>query len=332
MNYRVTGMPDGGATLAIEGGGQILLTHEQVSDIVATREATECSACRGTFTGDNPPTGVVCEECAEAGVKARMDKLTEEIKVTVDKTQALLDSGDYAASCRRVNEQIKADNAKAAKAATGPNAPTELPAGKYLVTDPCYVLDGESGEEGAYGKCCDITCGPERHGYFRLNEDNPNSVVFVFGTAFGDGGYPIYKDGSEIGSSSVDSGQIAFIPFAPFEDRGEGLMHDSHGAIVTLDKPTVVEEIRRGDFKVGKYEVYTSDEDPHCFEECSHCGEKMDSEGRKASKISEYDERYCDCCCTYGVCEDCDEFLTEDDEREGHDKCETCRKDDEDDE
>lgn len=325
MNYRVTGMPDGGATLAIEGGGQILLTHEQVNDIVATRAASDCGSCGQPFTGDNPPTHTVCEECMRATQLARCNVELDKCKETLEK----FESGDYLVAANKVvAESIK----EAAVKATGPNPPTSLPAGKYLVTDPCYVLDGEYGEGGAYDKCCDITCGPERHGYFRLNEDKPNSVVFVFGTAFGDGGYPIYKDSSEIGSSSVDSGQIAFIPFAPFEERGEGLMHDSHGAIVTLDKPTVVEEIRRGDFKVGDYEVYTSDEDPHCFEECAHCGERMDSEGRRANKISEYDERYCDSCCTYGVCEGCDEFLTEDDEREGHDKCETCRKDDEDDE
>lgn len=332
-------------------GVEINLPHEQgtirlnqeIVDAIVQLDRDEvgppkCGHCGDTFTGDNPPYPVVCEKCASwiSMNKDNFDKILEETMSSMKALHARMDAAfegkpdPYDKACMKVSSEIALDYAKDHHKALGPNPPTELPAGKYLVTDPCYVMDDYCGEEmlGAYDRCCNITLGSNRYGMFRLVEDDPKSVVFVFGTAYGDGGYPVYENGCHLGNSSVDSGQIAFIPLAPFEERGEGLVGDAHGVIVTLDKSAVPEEVNRGDYKVGAFEVYTSDDDPHNSSECEHCGETMDDEGRKYRKVSEHDKRFCETCCPYGVCESCDEFLTEEDWQDDHERCADCREDD----
>ena len=302
------------------GIGTIQLQQEVVDAIIKLNDdeinkpeefpvdKTTCIHCQGKLTGDNPPAGLMCET------------FNKEFQEPLFK--ATLDHAHRMVEFRREEAEILAEKAKKA---VGDNPPTALPAGKYIVTDPCYVFDGDfDGSGNDYDRCCDVTLGGDSYGYLRVE----GGVCFVFRTNFGDGCYPIYDNGSEVGQTGVDSGQIAFIPYsAPYREKG------GHGPIVTLAKATAVEALEsRGDFKVGTIEVYTSDDDPHCRKECENCGEYMDDEGRKYRKVSEYDDRYCDYCCEYGVCESCDNMLTEDDNINGHERCEECRDEEDEDE
>lgn len=79
-----------------------------------------------------------------------------------------------------------------------------LPAGEYIIIDPCYVMPDD-----AYQKMVDTIYSTSHM------EENQftykGKTMVVFGTAYGDGGYPNTFNDNDI---LVDSGQIAIIPTA----------------------------------------------------------------------------------------------------------------------
>ena len=77
-----------------------------------------------------------------------------------------------------------------------------LPSGEYIIIDPCYVMPDD-----AYQKMIDTIYSTSHM------EENQftykGKTMVVFGTAYGDGGYPNTFNNNNI---LVDSGQIAIIP------------------------------------------------------------------------------------------------------------------------
>ena len=252
----------------------VVLDPSLVEAIVSLKEPTECGSCERPFTGDNPPSKLVCETCLE---KARKIETHEE----------------YVAACAQLNESIKKDAEEKAVIAKGPNPPLALPKGKYAVVDPCYVTLIE--ERGYYDRICEITCGPEGHGYIEV-EGKP---VFAFTTAHGDGCYPVYSGGVEVGKSGVDSGQLAFVPVELLEQG----CAERDPSTVTLTRNSTVEQVRRGDYTAGSISVYTSGDDPYEDDDedefphgqCDNCGGALD-----------WDDDF--------LCEDCKDNEEEDDD------------------
>lgn len=79
--------------------------------------------------------------------------------------------------------------------------------GYYRITDPCYVY-----HDGVYDDLC---------------EGRYVDGVLNFSTAYGDGGYPVYKDGKKFGHFGVDSGQFCLIKQHSGPEKGgsEPIIH-----------------------------------------------------------------------------------------------------------
>ncbi len=93
----------------------------------------------------------------------------------------------------------------------------KLPAGKYWIGDPCYVI-GNNEFNFDWDKFCDASFNGDPSG--RLNEgvvDQQGIRFAYFGTKHGDGGY---TDGKGNGYG-VDAGIIGCIPEAFIHDHDE---------------------------------------------------------------------------------------------------------------
>jgi len=64
--------------------------------------------------------------------------------------------------------------------------------GQVFVVDPCYVLDGEYGEDSPYGRACAASLSDERAGQFATNGRFSDAVCTS--TGWGDGVYPVYVE------------------------------------------------------------------------------------------------------------------------------------------
>jgi len=130
----------------------------------------------------------------------------------------------------------------------------KLPAGKYYIGDPCYVIDNAMWDQ---------FCG----GLWDTNDpifDFDGYDVGVLQTAYGDGCYEA-SDGSMLG---VDAGIIGAIP-AVLMVQGS---YDE-GTEVVFDKPFSVHADADGTLHFGNFTVKTGDEDDYGDEECcSECG------------------------------------------------------------
>ncbi len=130
------------------------------------------------------------------------------------------------------------------------DGPLILPAGKYLVTDPCYVYPDKFWSE---------FCNLIGDGGL-LSADGKN--FFVWGTAYGDGAYPVFSESSgEIkGEAAVDAGLLAIIPLALVKK-----WYKRRPGHVSLDKLTVELDIpieftiqeSGGDVKFAGYGIST---------------------------------------------------------------------------
>ena len=84
----------------------------------------------------------------------------------------------------------------------------KLPAGKYWIGDPCYVLDDDNGDFD-WGTFCRFCFQGDSSG--RKNEGivTHQGITFAyFGTAYGDGAY-VDQEGNLYG---VDAGMLGCIP------------------------------------------------------------------------------------------------------------------------
>tara|TARA_R110000824_G_scaffold201667_3_gene385762 strand:- start:288 stop:722 length:435 start_codon:yes stop_codon:yes gene_type:complete len=84
-----------------------------------------------------------------------------------------------------------------------------LPAGKYWIGDPCYVLD-ESGPEFNWGDFCHHCFKDDGSGRANDGVQKHQEILFAWhGTAYGDGCY-IDQLGNSYG---VDAGMIGCVPY-----------------------------------------------------------------------------------------------------------------------
>jgi hypothetical protein len=138
----------------------------------------------------------------------------------------------------------------------------EMPKGKYLVTDPCYVI----GEDPFWANMIDwmFEGHTMKHNQFFVKA-NEKHLLFLFNTAYGDGEYPVKKNGSEVGSCGVDAGMLSLVPMDFVEEFG---LDTSLGTVIEVahnDTPYYED----GDTSFGPYQILTSDE----AWECDRCGE-----------------------------------------------------------
>ena len=84
--------------------------------------------------------------------------------------------------------------------------------GEYYIGDPCYVFPNHSD----WDDVCDEMFGEEEYDFndreqLRLFEIN-GIKSFWFGTAYGDGEYPLYVNNSMVDTLGVDAGMLSLIP------------------------------------------------------------------------------------------------------------------------
>ena len=134
-----------------------------------------------------------------------------------------------------------------------------MPAGKYYVGDPCYVISNENWIPFL-----------ENVGYFgtHTKADNGDIVVnwyeglfsynfrtcFAHNTAWGDGIYQLVEDHKIINEIWVDAGVISIMPFDAIDDKERAF---ACGAVYEFDKPFNVQFVD-GRFIIGNLKIETS--------------------------------------------------------------------------
>jgi len=127
----------------------------------------------------------------------------------------------------------------------------QLPAGKYWIGDPCYVISGEE-----WSEFLDPYWALDGNGgVFNFEEYK----VCAFSTQYGDGCYDA-SDGSRLG---VDAGMIGAIPMELARCGDLGL-----GTEVEFDEPFKCVRDFDGRMHFGSFSVMTGDEE----ETCPECG------------------------------------------------------------
>jgi len=134
----------------------------------------------------------------------------------------------------------------------------QLPAKKYLVIDPCYVIGGDP----FWGDLCDFSFpdDQEHRNHFYIHSEG--CVIFAFSTAYGDGFYPV-SDGNICKKVGVDAGMLSLIPMdyinnhCHVEDRYGNKIIEL-GVEVELDSPDYP-KYDNGDVFVGNITIKTND-------------------------------------------------------------------------
>ncbi len=109
--------------------------------------------------------------------------------------------------------------------------------GKVLITDPCYLIPNEF-----WADFCNEMFKLDSAGKVLFKLDN--TIIFVLGTAYGDGCYPVIKNGEEIGRSAVDAGLLSVIPMAFAKKHG----FDRWDLVTVIDGGET-ESTSKGNFK-----------------------------------------------------------------------------------
>ena len=123
----------------------------------------------------------------------------------------------------------------------------KMPAGKYFIGDPCYVIGGDEWHEFLevyWPDRLEFSTSP----IFRYK----GNLVVVFSTKYGDGVYP----GSDGNAYSVDAGLIGMVPYALVaEENNEDL-----GSVVVFDEPVECKFYDSGTLVFGDVTIETGDE------------------------------------------------------------------------
>jgi hypothetical protein len=135
-----------------------------------------------------------------------------------------------------------------------------LPHGRYVITDPCYVFPSEMWVD----LCEQIFCNDDR------KDGCDTGVIEMDGhqiwwscTAYGDGGYNVRKGGAKVGEFGVDAGMFAIFPIEFVQKYKPDLIEENSLAAVVDMCGTVVASGRRrghGDMECGDITVNTSDD------------------------------------------------------------------------
>lgn len=127
--------------------------------------------------------------------------------------------------------------------------------GDYWVGDPCYVFSDKD-----WSKLCGLMFP---NGEAEFDDSNTVRVVrvdgkycFLFGTAHGDGCYPLREGRKLVGELGVDAGMLSMIPVALLKKKGWG-ENQWLGTVVTLNGSVEKIGVTNGDFHYGKYKIKT---------------------------------------------------------------------------
>jgi hypothetical protein len=125
-----------------------------------------------------------------------------------------------------------------------------VPAGTYIIADPCYVIPNVEWQEFCAAFDWDTTTGVfEKHGMFAMG----------FSTAHGDG---VFTD--NYGNLyPVDSGTIGLVDvrWPEQQERPDNYLFPGPWTTVTFDEPTQV-EVLNGNMTFGDHYIETDDPDP----------------------------------------------------------------------
>ena len=175
----------------------------------------------------------------------------------------------------------------------------ELPEGDYVVIDPCYVI----GEDPFWGKYCNWMFRgdyDEQEGRAAHFIKTGEHLIYAFGTAFGDGAYPVMNNGKNVGVAGVDAGMLCLCPMKFIKEYN---LQTRWGTEVKLER-NAVPEYDKGNVFCGNIQVITGDD------ECGACNEPLDDQG----ECSYCDYHTCEECggkdySCEGVCDSCEELL-----------------------
>ncbi len=130
----------------------------------------------------------------------------------------------------------------------------EVPAGKYVLGDPCYAVPHDKWNELLE------SCSCFNNPIGRFSTYNRGSTIIhsavAFGTRWGDGCYR----GTDGNFYPVDAGLIGLVPLSASSNE----LRDDLSTVVTFDKPTICSTDGKGKLRFGHI---TIDTDPDEEEE-----------------------------------------------------------------
>jgi hypothetical protein len=133
----------------------------------------------------------------------------------------------------------------------------ELPAGEYVITDPCYVIKGKEWKE-----FCDLLPNARCNGMVKHG-----IRLFWFGsTAYGSGSYTVRYRGEIEGHFGVVSSIYGIFPVEMVKELAPELLTDTRLACVVTSKGGDV-AYSNGDIEWQGTTVYTND----CAEDNEEC-------------------------------------------------------------
>jgi hypothetical protein len=124
----------------------------------------------------------------------------------------------------------------------------EVPAGQYILGDPCYAVPDDEWMELL--ESCDYFENPIGK---ITRRDKSYYRIVAFSTRWGDGCYK----GSDGQSYPVDAGLIGLVPWAVCKD----VIRDDLSEVVTFDKPTKCSSDGEGKLRFGHITIDTDPAD-----------------------------------------------------------------------
>ena len=123
----------------------------------------------------------------------------------------------------------------------------EVPAGKYVLGDPCYAVPHDKWNELLE------SCSCFNNPIGRFSTYNRGSTIIhsavAFGTRWGDGCYR----GTDGNFYPVDAGLIGLVPLSASSNE----LRDDLSTVVTFDKPTICSTDGKGKLRFGHITIDT---------------------------------------------------------------------------
>lgn len=141
--------------------------------------------------------------------------------------------------------------------------------GKYFIGDPCYAIS----DDNDWQELCKLMFP---NGVAEFDDSNNIRVVeiehnnkvykcYLFGTAYGDGSYPLCKDGDLVDHLGVDAGMLSLIPAELLQKENYG--ESVHcGVFMDIDEDDMM-LVNNGNFTYGSLDINTSGDEEDEYEE-----------------------------------------------------------------
>ena len=155
------------------------------------------------------------------------------------------------------------------------NVEVEVPAGQYVLGDPCYAVPDSNWDELL--QSCNFFENPI--GY--IKDGMQQFPVLAFSTRWGDGCYK----GSDGQNYPVDAGLIGLVPWAVCKD----VIRDDLSEVITFDKPTKCSSNGDGKLRFGHITIDTdpADEEDEDDEYEDEDDEYEDEDEAEAQRIDD---------------------------------------------